>query len=63
MSTYWNLECLDHDPPLISEYEVEQHIRNMPAFGHNAPSQPVSKGSSPQGQFDPAEPLEGQPQP
>lgn len=27
MSTYWYLECLDHDPPLRSDAEVEQHTR------------------------------------
>ena len=29
MSTYWYLECLDHDPPLISEFEVEQHTSGL----------------------------------
>ena len=29
MSTYWYLECLDHDPPLISELEVEQHTSGL----------------------------------
>lgn len=25
MSTYWYLECLDHDPPLQSAEEISQH--------------------------------------
>ena len=29
MSTWWDLECLDHDPPLISELEVEQHTSGL----------------------------------
>lgn len=29
MSTYWHLECLDHDPPIISEYEIEQHTSGL----------------------------------
>jgi hypothetical protein len=25
MSTYWHLECISHDPPLVSDDEVSQH--------------------------------------
>lgn len=32
MSTYWYLECLDHDPPLTSEDEVEQHTEGLEAI-------------------------------
>ena len=30
MSTYLYLECLDHDPPLRSDGEVGQHLRDLP---------------------------------
>lgn len=30
MSTYWYLECLDHDPILGSDDEVEQHTHGLP---------------------------------
>lgn len=29
MSTYWYLECLDHDPVLRSSDEVEQHTEGL----------------------------------
>jgi hypothetical protein len=29
MSTYWYLECLDHDPILTSGDEVEQHTEGL----------------------------------
>jgi hypothetical protein len=32
MSTYWYLQCLDHDPPLRSDDEVEQHTYGLPAI-------------------------------
>ena len=32
MSTWWDLECLSHDPPIRSEYEVEQHTYGLPAI-------------------------------
>ena len=28
MSTYWYLECLDHDPPIISDMEFTQHTND-----------------------------------
>jgi hypothetical protein len=30
MSTYLYLQCLDHDPPLVSDGEVGQHLYNLP---------------------------------
>lgn len=30
MSTYWYVECLDHDPPIRSDEEVEQHTHGLP---------------------------------
>jgi hypothetical protein len=29
MSTYWYLECTDHDPPIRSADEVEQHTYGL----------------------------------
>lgn len=30
MSIYFYLQCLDHDPPLLSESEVGQHYYDLP---------------------------------